>query len=115
MRDRRDGPLGRFLDEAEHPHPATYTASDEIAQLDATRVLIEPDERNALAGLGGFEEAQERGVLAEQILDLDDAGARPVLDPGLGQVILDVVKAALGHWVMIDPEMEDGNGPSDPS
>ena len=61
--------------------------------------------------LSGLEEAQERGVLAEQILDLRDAGARPVLDPGLGQVVLDVMEAALVHPVMIGQEMGVGNGP----
>jgi diacylglycerol kinase family enzyme len=38
-------------------------------------------------------------VLAEQILDLCNAGARPVLDPALGQVILDVMESTLVHLV----------------
>ena len=41
------------------------------------------------------------GVLAQQIFDLRHAGACPVLDPRLGQVILDVMKAALVHKRMI--------------
>jgi hypothetical protein len=36
-------------------------------------------------------------MLAEQIFDLRDAGARPILDPGLAEVVLDVMKAAVVH------------------
>ena len=47
--------------------------------------------------LGGLEESQERRVLAEQILDLRNARVRPVLDPRLGQIVLDVVESAIVH------------------
>ena len=43
-------------------------------------------------------------MLAEQLLDLRDAGARPVLDPRLRKVVLDVMKATIVHTVMIDQE-----------
>src|SRR3954471_2438490 len=72
------------------------------------RVLAEPAVEETLLVVG-LEEAQERGVLAEQILDLRDAGSCPVLDPRLGQVILDVMEAALIHSVMIGQEMGVGN------
>src|SRR5215218_4268482 len=44
-----------------------------------------------------LEEAQERCVLGEQSLDLGDAGTCPILQPGLAEVVLDVVKAAFTH------------------
>src|SRR6476469_2296083 len=47
--------------------------------------------------LDGFEEAQECRMLAEQILDLHDAGACPILDPRFAEVVLDVMKAAMVH------------------
>jgi len=37
--------------------------------------------------LDGVEETQEGGVLAEQILDLRDAGTRPILDPVYGKIV----------------------------
>jgi diacylglycerol kinase family enzyme len=43
-------------------------------------------------------------VLAEQLLDLRNAGASPVLDPRVRKVVLDVMKAAIAHMVMIDQE-----------
>jgi len=49
--------------------------------------------------LGGLEEGEKRRVLAEQILDLRDTCARPVLDPRLGQIVLDVMESALVHKV----------------
>ena len=55
------------------------------------------EENSRVLLLGGLEEAQESRMLAEQILDLRHAGMRPVLDPRLRQVILDVMKAALVH------------------
>src|SRR5215208_2172059 len=72
---------------------------DEIPQLH-TQVLADPAVEETLLGVR-LEEAQERGVLAEEVFDLRDAGACPVLDPGLGEVILDVMEAALVHSVMI--------------
>jgi diacylglycerol kinase family enzyme len=36
-------------------------------------------------------------VLGQQRLDLCDTGARPILEPGLAEVVLDVVEAALTH------------------
>ena len=41
-------------------------------------------------------------MLGKEVLDLRDAGARPVLEPGLGEVVLDAVKAAFAHDGMID-------------
>src|SRR5262245_767970 len=64
-----------------------------------------------LLGGSGLEEEQERRVLAQQILDLRDARARPVLDPRLGQVVLDVVESALVHVLMIGQEPGRDNGP----
>src|SRR5262249_1300972 len=43
------------------------------------------------------EEAQERCVLRQEGLDLGNAGARPVLHPGLAEVVLDLMEAALAH------------------
>jgi hypothetical protein len=44
-----------------------------------------------------LEEAEEVGVLAEQVLDFRETGARPVLDPRVGQIVGNVVKAAFTH------------------
>lgn len=48
-------------------------------------------------GLLRVEEAQKGRVLGKESLDLGDAGAGPVLDPGLTEVVLDVMKAAFTH------------------
>src|SRR5262249_15740823 len=48
-------------------------------------------------GLLCVEEAQERCVLRQEGLDLGNAGARPVLHPGLAEVVLDLMEAALAH------------------
>src|SRR5215208_5602228 len=44
-----------------------------------------------------FEEAQESGVLCQQRLDLGNTRAGPILQPGVAEVVLDVVEAALAH------------------
>src|SRR5438270_13666721 len=46
------------------------------------------------SGLGflSFEEAQEGRMLGEVILDLGDARPGPVLEPGLGEVVLDAME-----------------------
>jgi hypothetical protein len=48
-------------------------------------------------GLLRFEETQKGRMLGEQGLDLGNAGASPVLDPRLAEVVLDVVEAAIAH------------------
>jgi hypothetical protein len=48
-----------------------------------------------------LEEAEEVGVLAEQILHLGEPSARPVLDPRVGEIVRDEVKAAFTHSSMI--------------
>src|SRR5579885_340023 len=58
-----------------------------------------------------LEEAQELRVLAEEVLDLGDPCPGPVLDPGLGEVVLDAMAAAFAHAGMIDPNPDDGYGP----
>ena len=75
MRDRRAGRL------------ASRRTSIHAAGGDERKVLL----------LDGFEKGQESRVLAQQILDLRDARACPVLDPGLGQIVFDVVESALVH------------------
>src|SRR5438067_13696458 len=84
---------------------------DEIPQLHAAVVTAPAAGETLWLLLVRLEEAQEGGVLAQQVFDLRHAGARPVLDPRLGQVILDVMKAAFVHTTMIDQEGEAGNGP----
>jgi hypothetical protein len=59
----------------------------------------------------GFEEAQERRMLGEIVLDLGDARPGPVLEPGLGEVVLDAMEAAFAHAEMIDIGPADGHGP----
>src|SRR5262249_12325573 len=58
-----------------------------------------------------LEVAQERRVLAEQSLDLCNADDHPVLDPGLGEIVLDVMKAAVTHWCHDRPSHASVNGP----
>jgi hypothetical protein len=48
-------------------------------------------------GLLRVEEAQKRCVLGEEGLDLRDARSRPVLEPGVAEVVLDLMKAAFAH------------------
>ena len=63
-------------------------------------------------GFVGLEVLEERGVLREIRLHLADAGARPVLKPGLAQIVLDVVEAALAHRAtMIGAEDRNRHGP----
>jgi hypothetical protein len=51
-------------------------------------------------------------MLGEEILDLRDAGSGPVLEPGLGEVVLDAVKAAFAHVAMIDTGSDTCHGPN---
>jgi hypothetical protein len=44
-----------------------------------------------------LDEPQKVRVLGEISLELSDAGTDPVLEPGLGDVVLDAVEAALAH------------------
>ena len=64
-----------------------------------------------LAALLGLEEAQEGRVLGEEVLDLGDAGPGPVLEPGLGEVVLDAMEAAFAHGGMIDMGLGTRHGP----
>jgi hypothetical protein len=50
-------------------------------------------------------------MLGEELLDLGDAGPGPVLDPGVGEIVLDAVKAAFTHAAMIDTAGRSGHGP----
>jgi len=70
---------------------------DEVPQLHRSASFPQDAARNAGLLLGGLEEGEERGVLAQQILDLRDPRPRPVLDPRLGQVVFDVMESALVH------------------
>jgi len=45
-----------------------------------------------------LDEAEEVGVLREIRLELSDTGARPVLEPRLGGVVLDAMEASLAHF-----------------
>src|SRR4029079_6757767 len=58
-----------------------------------------------------FEEAQKRRMLREVVLDLGDPGPGPVLEPGLGEVVLDAMEAAFAHAGMIDSGRADRHGP----
>ena len=53
----------------------------------------------ATAGLGllRLEEAEERRMLGEERLDLGNSRPGPVLEPGLAEVVLDLMEAALAH------------------
>jgi hypothetical protein len=64
-----------------------------------------------LLSLVGLEEAQEGRVLGEEVLDLGDARPGPVLEPGLGEVVLDVMEAAFAHAGMIDMGLGTRHGP----
>ena len=57
------------------------------------------------------DEAQEGCVLGEEILDLGDAGSGPVLEPGVGEVVLDAMEAAFAHGSMIDTRGDTCHGP----
>ena len=50
-------------------------------------------------------------MLGEEVLDLGNAGTRPVLEPGLGEVVLDAMKAAFAHAAMIDTKQGGRHGP----
>ena len=50
-------------------------------------------------------------MLGEEVLDLGDACPGPVLEPGLGEVVLDAMEAAFAHAGMIGTVPDDGNGP----
>ena len=50
-------------------------------------------------------------MLGEEVLDLGDAGAGPVLEPGLGEVVLDAMEAAFAHARMIDMGLGTRHGP----
>jgi thioredoxin len=58
-----------------------------------------------------LEKAEERGVLGEELLDLGDADARPVLEPALLEVVRDAMEPALGHAGMIDSRADGCHGP----
>ena len=51
-------------------------------------------------------------MLGEIRLELPKTGARPVLDPGLGDVVLDPVQTPFAHLIrMIDTNPDNGYGP----
>jgi hypothetical protein len=61
--------------------------------------------------LAGVQEAQESCVLGEEVLDLRDAGSGPVLEPGVGEIVLDAMKAAFTHGEIIDTVPGSRHGP----
>ncbi len=40
-------------------------------------------------------------MLGEELLDLEDSGSSPVLEPGVGEIVFDRVKAAFAHGAII--------------
>ena len=50
-------------------------------------------------------------MLREQLLDLREADGSPVLDPGLGEVVGDVVQSPVAHALMIVTGMRRVHGP----
>jgi hypothetical protein len=64
-----------------------------------------------LLGLVRLEKAQECRMLGEEVLDLGDACSGPILEPGLGKVVLDAMEAAFAHAGMIDTARGAGHGP----
>ena len=68
----------------------------QVAELHSGRNLTLPARECGLRLLC-VEEAQERCVLGEEGFDLGDARAGPILHPGLAEVVLDPMKAAIAH------------------
>jgi hypothetical protein len=54
-------------------------------------------------------------MLGEEVLDLGHAGTRPIFEPGLGEVVLDAMKAAFAHGGMIDTGPPTRYGPFGPT
>ena len=77
--------------------------SNEIAELHAG-VVTAPSTGKTWLAFRRLEKTEEGRVLAEELLDLRNAGTRPVLDPRVRKVVLDVMKAPIAHTVMIDHE-----------
>ena len=50
-------------------------------------------------------------MLSEKFLDLGDPRPGPVFNPGLGEVVLDAMKAAFTHAEMIDAGSAGRHGP----
>jgi hypothetical protein len=50
-------------------------------------------------------------MLGEERFDLQDAGAGPILEPGLAEVVLDLVKAAFTHELNIGTVGGQRHGP----
>ena len=51
-------------------------------------------------------------MLGEERFDLKDAGACPILEPGLAEVVLDPVKAAFAHGLNIGRVAGQRHGPN---
>ena len=51
-------------------------------------------------------------MLGEEGLDLGDAGAGPILHPGLAEIVLDLVKAAFTHELNIGTVGGRRHGPN---
>src|SRR5688500_8989326 len=58
-----------------------------------------------------LEVAEERRVLGEQCLDLAQPDGCPVLDPALGEVVLDVMQSTVAHGRMIGVDRGWVHGP----
>ena len=66
----------------------------------------------ALLRLLRLEEAQKGRVLGEERFDFEDARARPIFEPGLAEVVLDLVKAAFTHFLNIGTVAGRRHGPN---
>ena len=77
--------------------------------LERSLGLASRDEK--LGGLLGLEVGEVGRVLREVRLDVRDAGACPILEPGLRQVFLDLVDAAVVHPPIIGTAPDDRHGP----
>ena len=51
-------------------------------------------------------------MLGEERLDFEDTGAGPILEPGLAEVVLDLVKAAFTHVLNIGRVGGQRHGPN---
>src|SRR6476620_1325911 len=58
------------------------------------------------------EKAQEGCVLRTQRLDLEDSCAGPVLEPGLAEVVLDMMQAAFAHRLNLGTPTGRHHGPN---
>ena len=72
-------------------------AAVQVLELHVREAFPRNRDRKRGLVLGGLQVPEESGVLGEQGLELGKADGGPVLDPGLGEVVLDGVQAAFAH------------------